>query len=1065
MPTHYNVLKAAGTRALSLLLGVCLVLETAALAEPVSLDRPQTALGIKIPSDFATLREAHKGGGKLIIHFQDAHANSEGQLNLSKSMDFILKQLGQEKTTVFVEGSASDVTLDPLKQTIPQNQIKPFAKRLLLDGVISGEEHLNLTTSHNLVLQGIEEESLYAQSLEVYSRLLQKRPAILDHLQKIKTSLSKLKPRLYPKELLEWERKGPSFTALLRLARKSKIDLKNYPQILNLGKRRNPALINYEILNQEFEALKNQIYLSKLKSHPARLVCVLDAYSKLLAEGYSLKITPQDFQKLLVNKPALPTLLWTQFLNSKLTELGYFEDLISYDPLLDDSFRDLEDFYDLVNQRDEVFAGHMPKKMDRRSAILITGGYHTPNLTRLLKRQGYSYLVLTPKITKATSAKKYEKLLLSKGTLRQAGLLTHRGAQRLENTYPHTLPILDVNTAKNFQGLLKAQVQQKGIGARLSAAVLEKQLQAETIIDPIKIQALIREYSRLLEQMPPVVEYYRDVIPKLGRIFRPKDTTTYKALRQAIGDRAWFETLNKIPDFPEIQTQFQAIAQTILDENLLTRGGSSARLHSARAYAALKDFLTPGPLNKTIQSQLRGFLTQGSSVDRLLSAQAFATLKDFLSPHLLDQTIQSQLRGFLTQGDSWHRFFSAQAFSALKDFLTPDLLDQTIQSQLREFLTQGTSEDCLLSAQAYATLKDFLTPSLLDQTIQSQLRGFLTQGTSEDRLHSARAFAPLKDFLSPGLLDQTIQSQLRGFLTQGTSEDRLHSAQALSLALSTEITFRVLIDHPGNKNILSLFEPRKKTGARLSEEKTLLDFFGLEKDFLSKNFAAGDFSGIWDKGYFSFYFSSLGNLEKYLSPGEDAQAVAHVLSLKSLLRHKTIPQKILYLKALKQITGLFRKRNHLFVFQDLNSYRRLLSQNKIHLVSDTLTQDIPVRSIQDFSQQAIPEQPVTFIRLTKTQNLLDIASILFLNSLLSRIDIEKLDPQDPAFLVLEQTLQYLTQNKDFRLTKDHLNALLAYDPAKKALYDELAIPGKKTQNLEQTLREYLWAVKIVGGMA
>jgi tetratricopeptide (TPR) repeat protein len=45
--------------------------------------------------------------------------------------------------------------------------------------------------------------------------------------------------------------------------------------------------------------------------------------------------------------------------------------------------------------------------------VLITGGYHTPNLKKLLKERNISYIVLTPTITHETNQRRYEKILLT----------------------------------------------------------------------------------------------------------------------------------------------------------------------------------------------------------------------------------------------------------------------------------------------------------------------------------------------------------------------------------------------------------------------------------------------------------------------------------------------------------------------------------------------------------------------------------------------------------------------------------------------------------------------------
>ena len=151
-----------------------------------------------------------------------------------------------------------------------------------------------------------------------------------------------------------------------------------------------------------------------------------------------------------------------------------------------------EQFYELTYQRDQAFLTNMLKVMrkledtagdiggvstvttqrssrPKRSAartgawpgpaeapsILITGGYHTPNLKYLLKQQNISYIVLTPQILHETNQKRYEQLLL--------GQDVHK--IRFQNpTLPITIPnhvdVLDLASA--------ARLSVNDYGARLA---------------------------------------------------------------------------------------------------------------------------------------------------------------------------------------------------------------------------------------------------------------------------------------------------------------------------------------------------------------------------------------------------------------------------------------------------------------------------------------------------------------------------------------------------------------------------------------------------------------------
>jgi len=67
---------------------------------------------------------------------------------------------------------------------------------------------------------------------------------------------------------------------------------------------------------------------------------------------------------------------------------------------LDDRLKEIGKFYVYSFERDGVFVEHIEKKMKAsgfHNAILITGGFHTENLTELLREQGFSYVTILPR--------------------------------------------------------------------------------------------------------------------------------------------------------------------------------------------------------------------------------------------------------------------------------------------------------------------------------------------------------------------------------------------------------------------------------------------------------------------------------------------------------------------------------------------------------------------------------------------------------------------------------------------------------------------------------------------
>jgi len=603
-------------RLISLVLASAFLCQELAYSLPAGRQVPPLAISSTIlfeaPLEYCSLKEIHKGqsGKPFIIHIQDAHANLSGQENLARTLDEIMTKY--KVSLVLVEGGGTDGTLDPLKKLASPQIIKRISKKLLIEGKLAGEEYLNLSSDHPMKIMGIEDMALYQKSVENYAKLADKREAILEYLELIQSAVEKLKRKLYPKELLDYERASfrgreaaeksqneisrfarndglGDFKMLWQLAQAKNMDLKDFPdiqklktlqdqekdidfnlanleqaslveeiqkneifpvisrpkaekshalqnsasrfaffqKIFEISKEKNishskyPNLLRYfeylksfsdldlDKILDELEKFEDRVCLGVISSgaaarnpNDALLLRSIDRYLHLLETAYSIQMSTKDFEFFKINEPDFSTASYQAFLNRKLIELGYFEDVIPYKNLLEEGKKALEAFYDSVGQRDVAFVRNMEKAFKEESgsalrfppsAFLITGGYHTQHLTKLLKDRGYSYAVLTPIVTSETNQHKYEKLLLSEvrkdvkkvevSTVRLAGSIAT--AARLADTvrefaYEAGLANTDsevLAAGKQFMGRLPAKAEEPpAVGARLAIGVEYKPL-------------------------------------------------------------------------------------------------------------------------------------------------------------------------------------------------------------------------------------------------------------------------------------------------------------------------------------------------------------------------------------------------------------------------------------------------------------------------------------------------------------------------------------------------------------------------------------------------------------
>ena len=207
------------------------------------------------------------------------------------------------------------------------------------------------------------------------------------------------------------------YRALIEKAKKAGIqeesfaNLKRYADYLELyGK------VDLSQLFKETKALETEIYQKSLTSTDSIYLHDIADYLDAVKNLFSLQISKEDFDAYAAKSSDVrfETIVLLAFLNKKLYELGYTGDVARYLPLISDNRYDVESFYRTNEKRDEAFLDKALRKMEKDdipAAVIITGGYHTPHLTRLMKEHNLSYAVVSPNISQETNLKRYEEKL------------------------------------------------------------------------------------------------------------------------------------------------------------------------------------------------------------------------------------------------------------------------------------------------------------------------------------------------------------------------------------------------------------------------------------------------------------------------------------------------------------------------------------------------------------------------------------------------------------------------------------------------------------------------------
>ena len=522
-------------RIISSLLVYTFIFEQAAFANPDLLAPKKLDLfqkpkiDLKLPSSVASIEEAYIGStqNKTIYLIQDAHTNPSGQKNLAKTLEVLLKQ-NNKPHYVFVEAGLGDNSLTSFRQYGTTKQRQQISEHYLQDGVLHGEEYLDLTSQLDFTIWGVEDMALYKKSLEDYKFVAQERQKFLSYLGRIQNTLNTLKPRLYNPALLSLDELSTKhlkenlsltdfFEVLSFKAQSFGVSLDNYPALKALSTlKAKEDKINFKLASEEqLKAIQSlskedQTELLELSKNPSRLkgedkesqafYALLEEklhnpssypelskyfdylkYSKeinpsrilkelksleealyqslsttqdektliksqsnvyLLEKLFKLTLTPEEYKDYKTTTQDFTITQLTGFLNKKIMDLQtYYERALFLEEGYEQIVQHSQDFYELTFERDKHFINAMLKKIasstssprnDRQSAVLITGGFHTPSLKALLKDQNISYVSITPQVLQETNMPRYEKLLLNQ-TLPQipATLLTSSHTLRL----------------------------------------------------------------------------------------------------------------------------------------------------------------------------------------------------------------------------------------------------------------------------------------------------------------------------------------------------------------------------------------------------------------------------------------------------------------------------------------------------------------------------------------------------------------------------------------------------------------------------------------------------------
>jgi len=416
------------------------------LEEPAAVTAFETSdpYTIKIPEQYGTIIESSKGANdKLIIYIQDAHANYEAQMNIANVIESLIKNYGVK--LILKEGGVSDRDYTYLRSRASPAERKERADKLLREAVLRGEEYLNIVSDYPMSFQGIEDKELYDKQVNALWELDKFKDIAGEYVSKLINAADQIKPKIYNPDLIEFDQKRKDYDAetidlvayyayLYKKAQEKGAGVSQFENFATLvkandiEKKVNMADIvsgkatdeekaqykeytdllknlNVQKLFKEEPILENALKESLAENNDQKELLNISKALGIMKNLLIIKIVPEEYDYFNENKKYFNPGLWTNFLQAKADANGISIDMPQNQYVISDNLDKVGHFYSLAFERNQAFIENIDKRVNKdnaKIAALVAGGFHTPKLTQLLAEKGYSYVVISPKVTTPT---------------------------------------------------------------------------------------------------------------------------------------------------------------------------------------------------------------------------------------------------------------------------------------------------------------------------------------------------------------------------------------------------------------------------------------------------------------------------------------------------------------------------------------------------------------------------------------------------------------------------------------------------------------------------------------
>jgi hypothetical protein len=488
----------------------------------------------------------------FVVLIQDLHVHYGVQKNIAGILEFLAQKLGKDDAETRRHGDTVKKENISPRHPVPASPRLPFALAvegasgpidssvlalfpdpkirrasadyLMREGELTGAEYFAIQRGLPRSLVGVDQKEYYELHRDLFRKTFQDRDRLVGMLRGIEADIRLLRPRVYSKELMKFQRKQDAFAAGKMGAENAVAWLESEAAPFGMDVQalyRSPP----EKLFADIESLTFILKIQKAAAPLEKNLVQVERDLALLLKVADLRATEADVRSLgprlnqftALCKALLKANGFKRFDERKARDLisssidYYALAMMRNKPMVENTLALMADAETRRRGDTEITSSspRVPPSPCHRVVVLVAGGFHTAQIVQMLREKKVNYVVITPAVDEISEAQnqlyikrlngeylRVSEIKAAVGEARTGGWVKSRWSRFWKADRANSLAV-EFFGARLMHGMIAALLMTG------PAPGMEAQLQAAYSNDPAAIGILRQAQSELAQQGVP----------------------------------------------------------------------------------------------------------------------------------------------------------------------------------------------------------------------------------------------------------------------------------------------------------------------------------------------------------------------------------------------------------------------------------------------------------------------------------------------------------------------------------------------------------------------------------